>query len=160
MIKQRLKKNLSRLVQPGKSPKKLARSFCIGTFIAFSPFVGLHTVMIFALSWVLGLECAAVFAAAWLINNPWTMLPIYALDYHAGQFLLCRLGGLDTAAYNPSFIEPITTRVASLLGASNISIWSFIVGGNIVGLCAACLLYPLVKPLFEKLIREQEQKDL
>ena len=116
--------------------------------------------MIFALSWVLGLECAAVFAAAWLINNPWTMLPIYALDYHAGQFLLCRLGGLDTAAYNPSFIEPITTRVASLLGASNISIWSFIVGGNIVGLCAACLLYPLVKPLFEKLIREQEQKDL
>lgn len=162
MIKQRLKALLSRLAEKQNCPKKLSRSFCMGTYIAFSPFVGLHTVMIFALSWALGLECAAVFAAAWLINNPWTMLPIYALGYNTGEFILGTVCGLDTALYNPCWMQPVTTRLGALLGLSNLSFWSFIVGGNILGLCIACLLYPVIKRFFEQLVRENnmKQKDL
>jgi len=161
MIKQRFKGLLSHLLKTEQCPKRLSRSFCIGTYIAFSPFIGLHSVMIISLSWLLGLELAATFAAAWLINNPWTMLPIYALGYNTGEFLLGKICGLNTAIYNPSWIEPLTTRLGSLLGLPNLSLWSFIIGGNILGLSIACLLYPLIKPIFEQLIREKksDQKD-
>src|SRR5581483_10373754 len=60
---------------------KLALSFCVGVYIAFSPFIGLHTVMTFIFVWLFGLNLAATFTASWLINNPWTMIPIYSTDY-------------------------------------------------------------------------------
>lgn len=162
MVKQRLRALLSRLAEKQNCPKKLSRSFCMGTYIAFSPFIGLHTVMIFLLSWAFGLECTAVFAAAWLINNPWTMLPVYALDYKAGNCILTYFCGPNTAIYNPEWMQPITIKVANLLGTTNISVWSFVVGGNILGLIFACLLYPFIKRFFEQLVRENtmKQKDL
>src|SRR6187549_4057577 len=98
MVKKCFKSVLSRLVEKQQCANKLALSFCVGTYVAFSPFVGFHTALVFFLSWMFSLECTAVLAAAWLINNPWTMLPIYAFTYNVGQFVLGSLCGIDTLA--------------------------------------------------------------
>lgn len=158
MVKKCFKSVLSRLVEKQRCANKLTLSFCVGTYIAFSPFVGFHTALVFFLSWVFSLEYAAVLAAAWLINNPWTMFPIYAFTYGSGQFILGSLCGIDTLAYNPvlpACIQPITHWFSSSTGLSNLSFWSFIFGGNLIGLCAAAMMYPIVKPLFKKLINEK-----
>lgn len=152
---------LSKLVDRQRCPHKLALSFAVGTYIAFSPYVGFHSALVLLLSWSFSLECAATFAAAWLINNPWTMLPIYAFTYNVGECVLGSWFGINTAAYNPSVpacITPLTSWLAVKTGLTHISLWSFILGGNLVGVCAALLMYPLIKPLFKQLIQEKNKK--
>jgi uncharacterized protein len=163
MIQNRFTSVLSSLVEKQRCPHKLALSFAVGTYIAFSPYVGLHSALVFLLSWLFSLECAAAFAAAWLINNPWTMLPIYAFTYNVGECVLGSWCGINTAAYNPSLpvcMVPLASWLVTKTGLSHISLWSFMLGGNLVGLCAAFIMYPLIKPLFKKLIQEKNKKSV
>jgi uncharacterized protein (DUF2062 family) len=69
------------------SAHKLALSFCLGAYIAFSPFLGLHTAMVFVLGWLSRLNIPIIMAATHVVNNPWTMVPIYSADYGIGYYL-------------------------------------------------------------------------
>lgn len=158
MIRKRLQATFARLVEKQKCPQLLTRSFCMGTYIAFSPFVGMHTLMVFLFSWVLQLELTAVFAAAWLINNPWTMVPVYALGYNTGEFVLRGMCGIDSTAWNPHWVQPISEWLGSAIGSSKLSFWSFMIGGNLIGLCAAIALYPFMKRFFARLVREKQEQ--
>lgn len=163
MIQKRFRTALNKLVEKQRCAHTLALSFSVGTYIAFSPYVGLHSALVFLVSWLFSLECAAAFAAAWLINNPWTMLPIYALNYNVGECILGSWCGINTAAYNPclpAFMSPFTTWLVAKTGLSHISLWSFVLGGNLVGICAAVIMYPLIKPLFKQLIQEKNKKSV
>lgn len=57
--------------------RKLALAFGLGTFIAFSPWLGLHILSAVLLAWLFRLNKVVVLTAS-LINNPWTIVPIYA----------------------------------------------------------------------------------
>jgi len=146
----KLKKFLKKLVLKEKSPKVLALSFCIGVFIAFSPFIFLHTAMIFAVCWMFSLNFAVVFSASFFVNNPWTMVPIYSTDYFFGEIFLKKVLGLNTLSLNPSWMEPVNNIVSNYIGISGISFWSFIIGGNLLGLLISVMLYPIVKVVFER----------
>ncbi len=137
-----------KLAYEEKSPHKLALSFCMGAFIAFSPFPGLHTIMIFAFSVLFGLNLSVTFAAAYGINNPITLIPVYAADYGLGYWLLHKLLALDVAAINPWWMQTCSMYFEQKLGLPLPCIWSFLIGGNILGIVIALVLYPITKQLF------------
>ncbi len=137
-----------KLAYEEKSPHKLALSFCMGAYIAFSPFPGLHTIMIFAFSVLFGLNLSVTFAAAYGINNPITLIPVYAADYGLGYWLLHKVLALDVAIINPWWMQSCSTFFEQKLGLALPCIWSFLIGGNILGIALAIILYPITKQVF------------
>ena len=137
-----------KLAYQEKSSHKLALSFCMGTYRAFSPFPGLHTIMIFVFSILFGLNMTVTFAAAYGINNPFTLVPVYAADYGVGYWLLYKIAAFDASAFNPWWINSLSTVCEQRLGFPLPCMWSFLIGGNILGIVLACLLYPITKQIF------------
>ena len=120
MFVQSLSNFFARLVLQEKSAYKLAASCALGAYIAFSPFVGLHTVMVFAFSWLFALNSAVTWAVSVAINNPWTMMPVYGVDYLVGDWC------------------------AQYFGITLPAGWAFLIGGNLLGLLIGVMLYPIV----------------
>lgn len=125
----------------GCTPSKLTHSLCLGFYIAFSPFPGLHTVMMVVFTYLFDLHFPTLFIAT-SINNPWTMAPFFTTDYFFGYWLI------------HSFFELHPTWVVTLpkvFGSGTICLWSFLVGGNTLGLLAAVIMYPVAMVIFKKL---------
>lgn len=135
-----------------KSAQKLALSFCIGNYIAFSPFLALHTVMIFLSVWLFGLNPAVTFAVAYGVNNPWTAIPIYTIDYFFGYSILHWLLHIDTAYYTPGWVNIISNFCEQRLGIATPCFWSFFIGGNLLGFLTSLILYPFIKRIFQRFI--------
>jgi hypothetical protein len=138
------------LVLKERSPRKLALSFCVGVYISFSPFVFMHTVMVFIFSWLFSLNLPAVWAGAF-VNNPWTMVPCYAAGYVVGEFCLGTVCGVNTVASNPSFMTGINSSLTYYTGMKGVSLWSFLIGGNLLGLVLGVMLYPVLTRIFARL---------
>ncbi|MCK4517171.1 DUF2062 domain-containing protein [Candidatus Babeliales bacterium] len=135
---QKAKNLFSKALHTNNTPAKLAVSFCIGIYIAFSPFPGGHTVMMFAFTWLFGLNFPILFFAT-SFNNPWTAIPFYAADYSFGYWFTHSFLGL-----NPAW----AFSFERFLGSSKICLWSFFIGGNVLGILFAIICYPLVLRLF------------
>ena len=129
-----------------KRPKQLALACSTAIYIGFSPFIGLHTIMKFVFSWFFGLSFPVLFSISTLINNPWTMVPVYGMGYFVGQLVLDFIG-INHYAYNPSFMASISSWIAPLLGTGEFSLLAFMVGGNLLGIVGALASYPLFNML-------------
>lgn len=158
-----IKKGLSRfkaflmtLVLKEQHSHKLAFAFCMGVYIAFSPFPGFHTAMVFVLSWLCGLNVAVVLASSCLINNPWTMVPVYVADYVFGNWVCCTFLGTNMIDFNPSWMNGFAQWVCLKTGIAHISLASFLIGGNLLGIGFAVLLYPIMRYIFSKLAIEAQ----
>ncbi|MCD6450938.1 MAG: DUF2062 domain-containing protein [Acidobacteria bacterium] len=66
------------------TPEHISLSFAIGVFIAFSPFLGLHTLLCIALSFLFRGNLTAMLAGSF-INNPFTMFLIYGGELWVGS---------------------------------------------------------------------------
>ncbi len=77
---------LRRLLALDDTPERIALAFALGVFLAFSPLLGLHTVLGLTLAFVFGLNRVAVLLGVW-VNNPWTLVPIYAAAAYIGGVL-------------------------------------------------------------------------
>ena len=77
MKKRYLRDRLRELLKFNEPPHRLALAFALGTFIAFSPWIGLHIASAVVLAWLFRLNKVVVLTAS-LINNPWTIVPMYA----------------------------------------------------------------------------------
>jgi uncharacterized protein (DUF2062 family) len=115
------------------SPNKLATSFAVGIFIAFSPTIGLHTISCLFFAWIFRLRKLVVFTAA-LLNNPWTMVPLYGF---------CLWFGIKITG---SMIETPDIAWQSLTFTSTYHIlrpylWPFVAGTVVLGSVAAVLSY-------------------
>ena len=99
LIVEPFKNFFEKLVLKERSPRILALSLCIGVYIAFCPFVGFHTVLVFALSWILSLNFSVTLASSVFVNNPWTMVPIYSVDYVFGDWIF-KLFGINSRQNN------------------------------------------------------------
>jgi len=152
----RIKELLKRLVLEERSPRILAISFCVGIYIAFSPFIGLHTVMVFIFSWLLGLNFATVFAASNFINNPWTMVPVYTSGHVFGDFLFSRVCGWPQGCSNPAWMARMSNWLSGYVDISGFSLWAFMIGGNLLGLIFALAMYPFMSRVFHMLVAEVE----
>lgn len=133
----------------GSTPTRLTRSFCMGLYIAFSPFPGGHSIMMLVSKYLFDLHFPTLFLIT-SINNPWTMIPVFSCDYAFGYWVVHSLLG-----WEPSFV----ISWARFFGSAKICVWSFLIGGNILGIVAALVCYPFVHRLFVQLEERVMHKD-
>ena len=127
-------------------PRRLAFSVSLAVFIAFSPFVGFHTAMVFLFSWLFALNAAVLLAISMFINNPWTMVPIYAADHIVGDRIFYFFG-INSMEFNPDWVSSLNTWIHHYTGMEGISLWAFLVGGNLLSFLLAGITYPVVRYL-------------
>ena len=85
-----LRAALRRLLALDDPPERTALAFSVGVFIAFSPFLGLHTIMATVLALVFRFNKVAIYSGTF-VNNPFlTLVPIILASYAVGAFLLGR----------------------------------------------------------------------
>ncbi|HEU4766439.1 MAG TPA: DUF2062 domain-containing protein, partial [Pyrinomonadaceae bacterium] len=79
-----------RLLAIDDPPERTALAFSIGIFIAFSPFLGLHTIMATVVAFAFRFNKVAIYTGTF-INNPFlTLVPIIIVSYAVGAFILGR----------------------------------------------------------------------
>ncbi len=69
------------------TPERIARAFALGVFLAFSPLIGLHILLGVGLVLFCGLNRVALLLGLF-INNPYTLVPIYAAGTYLGGLLI------------------------------------------------------------------------
>ncbi len=136
-----------RLIIQEQSPHKLALTCALGVFIGISPLIGLHTVMTFLFAWLFSLNVAALFAVSVIINNPWTMVPVYSVDHLFGTWLF-RFLYIDYVQYDPVWLESCNVFLKNHTGISGLSLTAFLIGGNILAIGISVIVYPIAKRLF------------
>lgn len=136
-----------RLITQERSPHKLALTCALGVFIGISPLIGLHTVMTFLFAWLFSLNVAALFAVSVIINNPWTMVPVYSVDHLFGAWFL-RVLHIDYIQCDPAWLESCNIFLKNHTGISGLSLTAFLVGGNILAIGIGVIVYPVARRLF------------
>jgi uncharacterized protein (DUF2062 family) len=78
---------LRRLLAIDDPPERTALAFSLGVCIAFSPFLGLHTIMATLLAFAFRFNKIAIYTGTF-INNPFlTLVPIILASYTVGALL-------------------------------------------------------------------------
>lgn len=153
---------IERFQKNGVSPKKLAWSATVGTYLAFSPFLGIQTFLVFILAFVLRANTGVVFTTLYTINNPWTMIPIAIFDYAFGAWFVHTVLALDLSPFNPAWMIWLNSKIgpylAPYLGTKTLCLWCFLIGGNIIALVIATASYPFFKKLALKGYAYVDQK--
>jgi uncharacterized protein (DUF2062 family) len=79
-----------RLLAIDDPPERTALAFSIGVFIAFSPFLGLHTILATFIAFVFRFNKVAIYTGTFLNNPPFTLVPIIVASYAVGAFFMGR----------------------------------------------------------------------
>ena len=134
-----------RLLAIDDPPERTALAFSIGIFIAFSPFLGLHTIMATLVAFIFRFNKVAIYAGTF-INNPFlTLVPIIIVSYTVGAFVLGRpLGippeGLELLKHPRIFTSEYYREI--FVHSRNI-VEPFAVGGMILSVVCSVVAYPL-----------------
>jgi len=136
------------LVRLRRSPRAIAGGFALGTFVAFTPTMGIQFFIVMFLATVLNMNRPAAFVTIWITNIA-TVTPIYTFNYWVGS--LFWKGPSVTEVYR-TFMD-LTARLARMdvwdimeqfrvvMGLSQEIIVPLIIGSTLVGLVAAGLVY-------------------
>ncbi len=122
----------------------------LGSFIAFTPLIGLQTLLAALFATLIGASKKAAMLAVW-ISNPLTMGPIFAVTYQLGVLLGSPTPAMASA---PGPVIAGTEAPISTLASNPYSFewlmqagWGYILpmflGGALVGLLAAFVAYQL-----------------
>ena len=76
-----------RILRTDDSPSRIARGVAIGVFIAWLPLIGLHMLLVLALSFILRANKVIGLLLVW-ISNIFTFVPIYYPSYLLGSAVL------------------------------------------------------------------------
>jgi uncharacterized protein (DUF2062 family) len=126
-------------------PERTALAFSIGVFIAFSPFLGLHTIMATVLAFVFRFNKIAIYTGTFINNPIFTLVPIIIASYAVGAFVLGRPlripeEGLELLK-NPHIFSGDYYR--RIFVQSWDIVWPFAVGGMVLSVVCSVLAYPL-----------------
>jgi len=134
-----------RLLAIDDPPERTALAFSIGVFIAFSPFLGLHTILATLIAFLFRFNKVAIYTGTF-INNPFfTLVPIIIGSYAVGAFVLGRPlqipdEGLELLKNPHLFTGAYYHR---LFVESWSIVWPFAVGGMVLSVICSVLAYPL-----------------
>src|SRR5215211_1475392 len=140
-----LRSTFRRLLAIDDPPERTALAFSIGVFIAFSPFLGLHTIAATFVAFLFRFNKIAIYAGTF-INNPFiTLVPIIIASYAIGAFFLGRPlripdEGLELLE-NPRIFSGDYYRLLFVQSWS--IVWPFSVGGMALSVVCSLLAYPL-----------------
>jgi uncharacterized protein (DUF2062 family) len=84
------RKTFRRLLSLDEPPERTALAFSVGVFIAFSPFLGLHTIIATVLALIFRFNKIAIYTGTFVNNPLLTLVPIIIASYAVGAFLLGR----------------------------------------------------------------------
>lgn len=134
-----------RLLAIDDPPERTALAFSIGIFIAFSPFLGLHTIMATVVAFAFRFNKIAIYTGTFINNPILTLIPIIILSYAVGAFILGRpLGipeeGIELLTNPHLFSRDYYGRLAEQ-GWS--IVWPFAVGGTVLSVVCSVTAYPL-----------------
>jgi uncharacterized protein len=98
MVRKILEHHIQRILSHDDPPERLAFAFAFGVFLSFTPLLGLHLLLGFAAAFLFGLNRVALLVGL-ALNNPWTLVPYYALATWLGGLLI----GFPPAGALPGF---------------------------------------------------------
>ncbi len=132
------------------TPRQVAMGMALGSFIAFTPFIGLQTLIAALVATIAGASKKAAMLAVW-ISNPVTMGPIFAMTYQLGLVLGSPEPAMAMATGQASLGSDDPVSAVSLHGFGMEKLfytgWEYILpmllGGVVVGLFAAFVAYNL-----------------
>jgi uncharacterized protein len=134
-----------RLLALDDPPERTALAFSIGVFVAFSPFLGFHTILATSIALIFRFNKLAIYCGTF-INNPFlTLVPIIIASYATGALLLGR-----PLSISPEGVElltdphPLTAGYyRKLFRESWEIVWPFTVGSMVLSVVCSLLAYPL-----------------
>ena len=134
-----------RLLAIDDPPERTALAFSIGVFIAFSPFLGLHTIMATFVAFVFRFNKIAIYAGTF-INNPFlTLVPIIIASYAIGAFILGRPLRIPDAGIelltHPSIFSGEYYRQVFIQSWAIVK--PFSVGATVLSVVCSLVAYPL-----------------
>jgi uncharacterized protein (DUF2062 family) len=128
------------------SPHRIALSFALGVFIAFSPLLGLHTLMALGIAVAFRLSKAAIIVGIY-VNNPWTIAPMYM----GGTVLGCYLLGVSTDdLVHLRFDAQGWALYRSLADQLRPYLWPYVLGNTLLGILCGGLAYLLLRRVLER----------
>lgn len=130
-------RNLLNLDEP---PERTALAFAVGTFIAFSPLLGLHMILAGLLLLVRRLNRVALMAGVF-IGNPWTMGPIIVASWAIGRLII---GAPPVELPQVTISAMATAGFWQMLASQWRQLLPFAVGGMILSVVGALISYPLM----------------
>lgn len=135
-----LRNALRGLLNLDDPPERTALAFAIGTFIGFSPLLGLHTIMAALVSIVWRLNKVAILTGSFL-SNPWTIAPIVGASWAIGRLII---GSPPVDLPQASLSALLTAEFWSLIAAQWRQLLPFAVGATILSIVSAAISYPLM----------------
>jgi uncharacterized protein (DUF2062 family) len=134
-----------RLLAIDDPPERTALAFSIGVFIAFSPFLGLHTIMATLIAFVFRFNKVAIYSGTFLNNPPLTLVPIIIASYAVGAVLLGRPWrippeGVELLKHPHIFTADYYRR---LFVQSWFVVEPFALGGMVLSVVCSLIAYPL-----------------
>ena len=131
---------LKKLLALDDTPVRVALAFSLGVALAFSPLLGLHTILGLTIAFALRMNRVAVLIGVF-VNNPWTIVPIYTAAVYLGWYLFGFPAVPDlpdfqwTSLWNGSFWVNLWRNGAVLK--------PLILGSTILSVFAGLVSYPL-----------------
>ena len=133
----RIKRALVELLHLEDTPHRIGLAFGLGIWIAFSPLLGLHTLMALGIAFAFRLSRAAILIGCY-VNNPWTLAPLYL----AGTVVGCALLGVSTEGLaTVDWDRHGLDFYANLLAHLRPYLWPFVIGNTILGVLFGTLSY-------------------
>lgn len=134
-----------RLLSLDDPPERTALAFSIGVFIAFSPFLGLHTIAATIIAFICRFNKIAIYTGTF-INNPFlTVVPIIVASYAVGAFLLGR--PLTLSAEGTNLLRHPRIFSGDYYHLLFAQTWEllmpFIVGGLVLSIICSLIAYPI-----------------
>ena len=128
----------------------IAIGIAAGTFVSFTPLMGLHILAALGLAWALrGNLVAAVLGTA--VGNPFTFPAIWLATYRAGKWILGEHATREGAAENLAdvFLGARGPWHDVIIGMWEPLIWPMLVGGVPLGIAAGAFSYAVTRPAVE-----------
>ena len=138
-----------RLLALDDPPERTALAFSIGVFIAFSPFLGLHTILATLVAFLFRFNKIAIYSGTFINNPILTLVPIIIASYAVGAFILGRPLRIPPAGIellkHPHLLTADYYR--QLFRESWDSVWPFTIGGMTLSVVCSLIAYPVTSSL-------------
>ncbi|MEM8853842.1 MAG: DUF2062 domain-containing protein [Pseudomonadota bacterium] len=129
-----------RVLRLEASPHAIAAGVAAGAFASFTPLVGFHFILSFALAWVIGGSMiAAAFGTA--VGNPLTFPLIWLTSFQVGELVL----GASPGAVSPLHMELSFDLITSSFATLWPTLKPMFVGGMVLGLFVGTGFYVLTR---------------
>jgi hypothetical protein len=146
-MKKYLRDRIHGIMKLDDPPHKLALAFAIGVFTAFSPWLGLHIVSCFFFAWLFRVSKVVVLTGAF-VNNPWTMVPMYAFCLWFGIKITGGTAEVPKIAWSTLGFRDLFSVLLPFL-------WPFVAGCLVTGAIVSVPTYFLVLWLIKRYRREE-----